>query len=107
MKPEAEPPIVRLVGPEEAIESRAKLGEAEVVVTSHRLVVASTERTFLNVPIDGLRRIQFDIERQRPATLVIVPESPVDEPQVLAVSPPHYEEVANAIVIVGKRLVSL
>jgi hypothetical protein len=99
--------ILRLVGPDEAIESRAKIGDAEVVVTNHRLLVASTDRTMLNVPIDGLRRIQFDIERQRPATLVIVPDAPGDEPQVLAVSPEHYREAADALVIVGERLAKM
>ena len=61
----------------------------------------------LNVPINGLRRIQFDIERQRPATLVIVPEDPGDEPQVLAVAAGHYREVADALVIVGERLAKM
>jgi hypothetical protein len=100
-------PILRLVGDNESIATRARLGDAEVVVTSHRLLVASPERTMLNVPIAGLRRIQFDIERQRPATLVIVPEAATDEPQVLAVSPAHYREVADALVIVGERLANM
>lgn len=37
----------------------------------------------LDVSIDNLRRVQFDIERERPATLVVVPQQPTDEPQVL------------------------
>jgi len=54
-----------------------------------------------------LRRIQFDVERRRPATLVLVPELPRDEPQVLAIEPERYEEVADALVIIGRRLAAL
>ena len=61
----------------------------------------------LDLPIGGLRRIQFDIERQRPATLVIVPEETEQEPQVLAVAPEYYREVADALVVVGQRLAML
>ena len=56
------------------------------------------------MPIDNLRRIEFDIERDRPATLVIVPQDPTDEPQVLVVQPADYEGVAEAVVVLGKRL---
>jgi hypothetical protein len=49
----------------------------------------------LDVPLDNLRRVQFDIERERPASLVVVPERPLDEPQVLLVKPAEYEAVAQ------------
>ncbi len=107
MEREPEHPILRLVGEDESIESRAQVGDAEVIVTNQRLLVASSERTLLDVSIRGLRRIQFDIERQRPATLVIVPDAARDEPQVLAVAPSHYREVAEALVIVGERLADM
>jgi hypothetical protein len=58
----------------------------------------------LDVPIDDLRRVQFDIERERPAMLVFVPERPQDEPQILAVPPADYETVAHALVVIGRRL---
>jgi len=51
-----------------------------------------------------LRRIQFDIERDRPATLVVVPESPEVEPQVLAIPAEEYPAVADALVQIGLRL---
>jgi hypothetical protein len=73
-------------------------------VTDRRLAVASQERLALDVPIDNLRRVQFDIERDRPATLVVVPQRPLDEPQVLAVRPAEYEAVAQALVVIGRRL---
>ena len=58
----------------------------------------------LDISYDRLRRIQFDIERSRPATLVIVPESPSDEPQLLAIPPEEYERAARALAVIGERL---
>ena len=68
------------------------------------MVVSENERIALNVAIHGIRRIQFDIERVRPATLVIVPESPSDQPQVLAVPPEEYEATGHALALIGRRL---
>jgi len=81
-------PILRALHPDEEI----------------HVQVGSNERLALDVSIDNLRRIQFDIERDRPATLVVVPQQPLDEPQVLAVRPSEYEGVAQALVVVGQRL---
>ena len=89
---------------DEPVQLRAELGDTAIVVTDRRLVVLTGDRHSLDVPLDGVRRIQFDIERSRPATLVIVPEHPSHEPQVLAVPHQYYEEVAEALVIVGRRL---
>ena len=97
-------PAFHALEPDEEVHVQASAGESVVVVTDRRLAIASTERLALNVPIDNLRRIQFDIERDRPATLVIVPPQPTDEPQVLVVQPSEYEGVAEALVVIGKRL---
>jgi hypothetical protein len=35
---------------------------------------------------------------------VIVPQSPRDEPQVLAVPPEDYDDIARALAVVGRRL---
>jgi hypothetical protein len=100
-------PILRALDDQEDIHARARAGDVEIIVTDRRLAVASRDRMMLNVAIDGLRRIQFDIERQRPATLVVVPEDPTHEPQVLAIPPEEYEDIARALVVVGRRLASL
>jgi hypothetical protein len=97
-------PILRTVAQSEAIHAVARVRDAHVVVTERRLAVASRARLMLDVPIDNLRRIQFDIERQRPATLVVVPEHPGDEPQVLAVHPDDYRSVADLLVVLGRRI---
>jgi hypothetical protein len=59
------------------------------------------------VPLDGIRRIQFDIERSRPATLVIVPEHAHNEPQVLSIAPPQYRAAAEALVVIGEDLAEI
>jgi len=61
----------------------------------------------LDVAIDNVRRIQFDIERGRPATLVVVPEHPADEPQVLACRPSSTGAVADVLVVLGERLAGI
>jgi hypothetical protein len=98
------PVLLKLLEPGEEIEHAATAGEAVLAVTTKRIAVVDQQRAALDIAIDGLRRIQFDIEKTRPATLVLVPESPHDNPQVLAVRPEEYEAVAAALVTVGHRL---
>ena len=99
-------PIAEILEPDEAIELVAKARAQRVVLTDRRLAVADEQRVALHIPYPSIRRVQFDIERDRPATLVIVPESPHDEPQVLAIPPEDYEGVARALVSIGLRLAS-
>ena len=75
-------------------------------MTDRRLIVAEADRVALQVEIENIRRIQFDIERRRPATLVIVPEHPSDHPQVLVIEPDEYERSARTLAIIGSRLVN-
>ncbi|HEY4227186.1 MAG TPA: hypothetical protein VGM49_02520 [Candidatus Limnocylindrales bacterium] len=90
--------------PGEIVEAIAEATGARLLVTDRRLAVATDDRVALDIRLAGLRRIQFDIERVRPATLVIVPEHPKDEPQVLGIAPSRYEEVTKALAIIGRRL---
>jgi hypothetical protein len=73
-------------------------------VVGDRLAVRADARTLLDISIDELRRIQFDIERGRPATLVIVPERPSNEPQIVAVRPEQFQAVGDVLAYVGQRL---
>jgi hypothetical protein len=98
------PPPLRLLEPDETVEVVAVLAGAKVLVTDRRLAVATEERVALDVGFETLRRIQFDIERTRPATLVIVPENPSHEPQVLGIPVGAYDEVTRALAIVGRHL---
>jgi hypothetical protein len=80
------------------------VGDALLAVTSRRIAIIEGKRTALDLPIDGVRRVQFDIEKTRPATLVIVPEDARYAPQVLPVRPEEYKAVADALVTIGRRL---
>ena len=81
--------------PAEKIAVQAAADDGVVIVTDRRLLVTlNTGRFDLDIPFAALRRVQFDIERHRPATLVIVPELPSDRPVVLAVPPAASDEVS-------------
>ena len=91
---------------DEEVAALARAEEAHLAVSDRRLIVAGSDRITLAVPFQRLRRVQFDIERERPATLVLVPEFPQDRPQVLSVPPEEYAAVAQALAVIGLRLYS-
>jgi len=97
-------PVAERLNPDERVRAHIAVAQARILVTDRRLAVADEERLALDIEIAGLRRIQFDIERNRPATLVIVPEHPQHEPQVLAVPNEQLPAVADAIAYLGQRL---
>ena len=101
---EVEPHLLEALEPGEQLRVQARSREAVLAVTDRRLVVAAPERVALAVPLEGLRRIQFDIERDRPATLVIVPEQAHDEPQVLSIPRDQFPAAAEALVLIGQLL---
>jgi hypothetical protein len=76
----------------------------ELSLADHRLAVTSEGHTLLDVSITELRRIQFDIERGRPATLVIVPDRPSKEPQVVVVPPAQFAAAGEVLAYIGRRL---
>jgi hypothetical protein len=100
-------PAIGHLEPGERVQVLAHAASASLLVTDRRIAVAEEERIALDVPFRELRRIQFDIERERPATLVIVPEHPSHEPQVMAVPPERYAEVTRALALIGERLYGL
>lgn len=99
---ELHPHVAQALEPGEQVRVQARSTEAVLAVTDRRLVVAAGPRIALAIPFDGVRRVQFDIERSRPATLVIVPEHASHEPQVLAIPPEQYRAAADAIVALGQ-----
>ena len=98
------PHLLRVLEPGEEIRVKAVATEAVIAVTDNRLLVADRNRVALAIALDGIRRVQFDIERRRPATLVIVPESATHEPRVLAIPPEQYGATAEALVALGHAL---
>ena len=98
-------PLLRLLEQDEAVEAHAAAADAMMLVTDRRLAVATTDDRFdLDIPFQHLRRVQFDIERSRPATLVLVPESPSDPPQVLVIPLGEYDAAARALAFIGRRI---
>ena len=56
-----------LLDPGEQVYAEAQADGGAIVVTDRRVAVAvMPERFHLDVPFEALRRIQFDIERERP-----------------------------------------
>jgi hypothetical protein len=94
----------QVLHPREQVRWRAVATDAVLAVTDRRLIVAAPTRVALAIPFEGVRRIQFDIERNRPATLVVVPELGHHEPQVLAIPPEQYHAAAEALVALGLAL---
>jgi hypothetical protein len=105
LEPDIESHVLRLLEPDETIQARVRATAAAMAVSQRRLFVLENERVRLDVPIQRLRRVQLDIERDRPATLVLVPEQAQDEPQVLSIPPEEYGAAAQAIVVLGHGLV--
>jgi hypothetical protein len=99
-----DPILVTALEEDESLQATARGTDAILAVSDRRLLVKARERIALSVRIEGLRRIQFDIEKRRPATLVIVPEEPRDEPQVLAIPPDEIRRVTDALAIIAQRL---
>ena len=62
--------------PDERVDLVARMDGALVVLTDHRVVVQEGDRTALDVDLGGIRRIEFDLERGRAATLILVPHDP-------------------------------
>jgi hypothetical protein len=96
--------IRRWLDPDEPIHASARARDVALAVSDRRLVIVERDRLALDVPFERVRRVQFDIERDRPATLVIVPEHPEDEPQVLPIPKEEYRAVADALVAIGMQL---
>jgi hypothetical protein len=99
--------LLRLLQPDERLHSHARAIDGLVAVTDRRLLVHAGGRLALDVPVEEIRRIQFDVERTRPATMVIVPEHPSHEPQVLGIPHGEIDAAARAIAELGKRLSAL
>ena len=98
------PAVQPILDPDEELSIAVWASDAIVAVTDRRLFVKVNKRLALDVAYPGLRRVQFDIERRRPATLVIVPESPTLEAQVLSIPVEEIPRCAEALGIVSQRL---
>ncbi|MEA2622161.1 MAG: hypothetical protein QOH61_1071 [Chloroflexota bacterium] len=103
MKQQPDPSVQKHLQPDEELLAHARAVDAHISATDRRLIVVTNDRLAVAVPYDRLRRIQFDLERTRPATLVIVPEYPSDPPQVLGIPIDEVEGVADMLTILAER----
>jgi hypothetical protein len=101
---DVEPSLLHILQPDEELHVQARALDGTVAVTNRRLVVTNDGRVALDVGYEELRRIQFDIERGRPATFAIVPDAPSHPPEVLAIPPSQYEDAARVLAVVGQRI---
>ncbi len=98
--------LERVLGAVEPIHARAESLDSTLAVIGDRLVVVEDRGVALDVPVDGIRRLQLDIERDRHGVLVIVPDQLTNLPQVLSIPPSEYDALARALVLIGRRLSS-
>jgi hypothetical protein len=90
--------------PGEELHERLATSDYTLDVTDRRLRLTRGRHVAMDLPVGDLRRIQFDIERKRPATLVIVPEQPSQAPQVLDVPHGQLTPASRILAFVGERL---
>ena len=100
----ANDPIVAQLSGTETVRALVDGVDGRVVVTDHRLAVTDDRRIALNVELRKVRRIQFDIERRRPATMVIVPDDPLHQAQIVTVPPEQYDAAGSALAYVGRLI---
>jgi hypothetical protein len=101
---EPDDPVRRRLGPDEVIRGVVDGTDARLVLTDRRVLVTQNARIILDVPIGNLRLVEFDVERQLPARVIIVPEHPRDPPRELAVEPQQYDEVASLLAKLGPQI---
>jgi hypothetical protein len=97
-------PLPHILEPGEVLETHAVVDGVVIAATKHRLVIVDNEKTVLDIPFPELRRIQFDIERNRDATLVIVPEHISNWPRIISVPVAQLKETSETLAFIGERL---
>jgi hypothetical protein len=97
-------PLPHILEPDEVVESQAHPDGFVIAVTGRRIIVTDGNRPVMDIGFAELRRIQFDIERARDATLVIVPEHIRNEPRVFSVPLANLNETAVTLALIGRRM---
>jgi len=90
--------------PDEHVIADVETEDGRLLVTDRRLAISRGVRLALDLRFDEIRRIQLDIERHRPATMVVVPDSPRTEPQVLPIPTDALDAVTAALSFVGRAI---
>jgi hypothetical protein len=93
--------VQSVLRPGETIRKTVSTTDSLVALTNRRLLVVTGKRLALDLPIPGVRRIQLDVERRRPSTLVIVPDDPGHEAQVLTLEDEHLDATTEIVAVIG------
>lgn len=97
-------PIARLLERGEPVAVTVRMTTGFFIVTDRRVIVASDGQRPWAGRFAELRRIELDVERDRSATLVSVPENPANPPQLLAIPESEFDAAAQTLDIIGRRL---
>jgi hypothetical protein len=97
-------PLPHVLRPGEVVETQAVVEGSAIAVTRDRLIVVEGEQTLLDIPFGELRRVQFDIERGRDATLVIVPEHISNWPRIVSIPVRFLRDAAAVLARIGERI---
>ena len=90
--------------PDATPKARVEAVEASVILTDDEVAVADERRVAMSVPIERLRRVEFGIEKGRPVTLILVPDSPSQSPQVLTIPQDQYEAMSTFLVALAGKI---
>jgi hypothetical protein len=97
-------PLPHILRPGEVVEAHTVVKGSAIAVTQERLVLVEGDQPVLDIPFGELRRIQFDIERGRDATLVLVPEHVSNWPRVVSVPVSNLRETSAVLARIGERI---
>jgi hypothetical protein len=101
---DVQPKVREALEPNETLRVSTQARQGTIEVTDRRILVLDGDRIALNVPFGRLRRLQLDIERNKMATIVVVPEHPEDEPQVLSIPEDQYANAVEVMVEIGRHI---
>ena len=94
----------RHLGSDEAVLGIVHGTCGRLILTDLRVLLTENGQITLDVPIGQVRLVELDVEQQRPARVIIVPESPLDAPRELAIDPQQYDEVASVLQQLGPMI---
>lgn len=98
------PEIMSLLQPQEHVLAHVRSTEGRLAVTDRRILVIDGGRLALNVGVERVRRIEFDVDKGRPATMVIVPEDAEHGPQVLSIPESGLQGASSVLAVFAERL---
>jgi hypothetical protein len=91
-------------GPDERVRVVVETDDGVLALTDRRVVGRDALQAMLDVPVTAVRRIQLDVEKHRPATVVVVPDDATKVVMALSVPADQLASVSELVVRVGAEL---